>query len=45
MYLVQWCDGREIVGTWSEVARHPMYGVATVFERTRFGGCFGWVAC
>jgi hypothetical protein len=45
MYLVQWSDGRDVVASWSDVAGHPMYEVATVFERTRFGDGFVWVAC
>ena len=44
MFLVQWSDGRDVVASWSDVEMHPMYGVATVFERARVGEIFVWVA-
>ena len=45
MYLVQWSEGRAVLMTWVDVTEHPMFESSTVFERIRFGGCFGWVAC
>ena len=44
MFLVQWSDGRDVVDSWADAERHPMYEVATVFERARVGDLFVWVA-
>jgi hypothetical protein len=42
MYLIEWSDGREIVGDWNAIRRHPKYFVATVSE---WVAGLGWVVC
>jgi hypothetical protein len=39
MYRIEWNQRHQIVNTWDEVIKHPMFSISSIYERTPIGWC------